>query len=77
MLFSFCYKTTDGRTWCDFIESKDWHTALDCVSDFQGFQCGAVAEVIEATKTGESIFRSEPPDCPVYLRNHPAARMSV
>lgn len=75
MLFSFCYKTSDGKTWCDYIHAPDWQTALDNVLEFQGFQCGAVTDIIEED-TGRRVAMEEPPDCPAYLRAHPAARMS-
>lgn len=74
--FSFVYRTTDGRSWCDFVESPDWQSALDAVQDLQGHQCGAVCAVIDVD-SGEQTHAADPPDCPPHLVTHPAGRMTL
>lgn len=76
MRFSFLYRTTDGKTWGDFIDASGWRTALDAVQELQGHQCGAVCEIVDHD-SGISEFSSKPPDCPKHLRDHPAGRINL
>lgn len=74
MRFCFCYKTTDGKSWGDFIDAPDWQSGLDAALECQGYQCGALVSVIDE-ETGAIEFDADLPPCPPYLRDHPAARM--
>lgn len=73
--FNFLYALTDGRVFTSGLWAKGWEEALDAVQKCQGWQTGATVGVYDADTLNEE-YSAEPPDCPVHLQGHPAARMS-
>lgn len=78
MIFTFCYRTTEG-VFGDRLEAEDWETAANMAEELGGYALGPIISVISAEDGRDhEAWKGEPPPeehypdpppCPDHLRD--------